>query len=56
MKKISKRIGIDDKVGANIKVINNANDKKVSLTIIDDDKTSPRVQITPEGKVEYVNK
>ncbi len=52
----SKRIGIDDKVGANIKVINNANDKKVSLTIIDDDKTSPRVQITPEGKVEYVNK
>lgn len=51
----SKRIGIDDKVGANIKVINNANDKKVSLTIIDD-KTSPRVQITPEGKVEYVNK
>ncbi len=52
----SKRIGIDDKVGANIKVINNANDKKISLTIIDDDKTSPRVQITPEGKVEYVNK
>jgi len=52
----SKRIGIDDKVGANIKVINNANDKKVSLTIIDDDKTSPRVQIAPEGKVEYVNK
>lgn len=52
----SKRIGIDDKVGANIKVMNNANDKKVSLTIIDDDKTSPRVQITPEGKVEYVNK
>lgn len=52
----SKRIGIDDKVGANIKIINNANDKKVSLTIIDDDKTSPRVQITPEGKVEYVNK
>ncbi len=52
----SKRIGIDDKVGANIKVINNANDKKVSLTIIDDDKTSPRVQVTPEGKVEYVNK
>lgn len=52
----SKRIGIDDKVGTNIKVINNANDKKVSLTIIDDDKTSPRVQITPEGKVEYVNK
>lgn len=52
----SKRIGIDDKVGANIKVINNANDKKVSLTIIDDDKTNPRVQISPEGKVDYVNK
>lgn len=52
----SKRIGIDDKVGANIKVINNTNNKKVSLTIIDDDKTNPRVQITPEGKVEYVNK
>jgi type IV pilus assembly protein PilO len=52
----SKRIGIDDKVGANIKVINNANDKKVSLTIINDDKTNPRVQISPEGKVDYVNK
>ncbi|WP_346936696.1 hypothetical protein [Clostridium sp.] len=52
----SKRIGIDDKGGANIKVINNTNNKKVSLTIIDDDKTNPRVQITPEGKVEYVNK
>ncbi|MEW8995113.1 hypothetical protein [Clostridium sp.] len=52
----SKRVGIDDKVGANIKVINNTNNKKISLTIIDDDKTNPRVQITPEGKVEYVNK
>ncbi|MEG1870618.1 MAG: type 4a pilus biogenesis protein PilO [Peptostreptococcaceae bacterium] len=51
----SARIDVNDKVGANIKVINNT-DKNVSLTIIDDDKMSPRVQITPEGKVEYVNK
>ena len=51
----SSRIDINDKVGANIKVINDTN-KKISLTIIDDDKTNPRVQIIPEGKVEYVNK
>lgn len=52
----STRMDINDKVGANIKIINNANDKKVSVKIIDDDKANPRVQITPEGKVEYVNK
>jgi type IV pilus assembly protein PilO len=51
----SSRTDINDKVGANIKVINDTN-KKLSLTIIDDDKTNPRVQIIPEGKVEYVNK
>lgn len=49
------RTDINDKVGANIKV-KNSTEKKVSITIVDDDKASPRVQITSEGKVEYVNK
>ncbi|MEG1255826.1 hypothetical protein [Clostridium sp.] len=51
----SSRIDINDKVAANVKIINKTN-KKVAVTILDDDKSNPRVKVITEGKVDYVNK
>ncbi|MEG0307764.1 MAG: hypothetical protein RR636_07470 [Clostridium sp.] len=51
----SVRIDINDKVAANVKVVNKTN-KKVAVTIIEDDKLNPRIKVISEGKVEYVNK
>lgn len=50
------RLNVEDKVTVNLNVTSNAAEKMTVVTIMDDDKTNPRININAKGKVEYVIK
>lgn len=50
------RLNVEDKVTVNLNVTSNAAEKMAIVTIMDDDKTNPRININAKGKVEYVIK
>lgn len=52
----TKRLNVEDKVSVNVNVTSNTSEKMTLVTIMDDDKTSPRININVKGKVEYVIK
>lgn len=52
----SSRLSVDDKVAVNLNVTSTTEEKITVVTIMDEDKASPRIDITPVGKVEYVIK
>lgn len=52
----SSRLSVDDKVAVNLKVTSTTEEKITVVTIIDDDKTNPRINVTPVGEVEYIIK
>lgn len=52
----SSRLSIDDKVAVNLNVTSTTTEKTTQVTIIDEDKGSPRISIVPIGKVEYIIK
>lgn len=50
------RLNVEDKVTVNLNVTSSAEEKMTVVTIMDDDKTNPRININAKGKVEYVIK
>lgn len=50
------RLNVEDKVTVNLNITSNATEKMAIVTIMDDDKTNPRININAKGKVEYVIK
>lgn len=52
----STRLNVEDKVTINLKVTSTAVEKMALVTIMDDDKTNPRINIEAKGQVEYVIK
>lgn len=52
----TKRLNIEDKVTVNLNVTSNVTEKNTVVTIMDDDKTNPRININVKGNVEYVMK
>lgn len=52
----SSRLSVEDKVAVNLNVTSTTEEKMTVVTIMDDDKASPRINITPLGKVEYIVK
>lgn len=50
------RSNVEDKVTVNLNITSNAAEKMTVVTVMDDDKTNPRININAKGKVEYVIK
>lgn len=50
------RLNVEDKVTVNLNVTSNAAEKTTIVTVMDDDKANPRININAKGKVEYVIK
>lgn len=48
------RLNVEDKVTVNLNVTSNSDEKTTVVTVKDDDKTNPRININAKGKVEYV--
>lgn len=52
----STRLNIEDKVAVSVNVTSTTAEKMAVVTVMDDDKTNPRINVEAKGKVEYVIK
>ncbi len=52
----STRLNVEDKVTVNVNVTSTTAEKMTVMTVMDDDKTNPRINVEAKGKVEYVIK